>query len=145
MRLLEFCKLRFKFYKAKGVKLMKKFISFLVCLIICLSFVACGSKNIEVKYYMDTNVPTFTCITGIEKSEIKEDTPITGVDTYVYKGCSESDYNDYVYYLKNELGFTELEANDDYPFISVELDEQNAIIDYSGLDEGVVRVTPYIN
>jgi hypothetical protein len=36
-------------------------------------------------------------------------------------------------------------TNDDYPFISVELDEQNAIIDYSGLDEGVVRVTPYIN
>jgi hypothetical protein len=124
---------------------MKKFVSFLVCLIICLSFVACGSKNVEVKYYMDTNVPTFTCITGIEKSETKEDYVTSGVNTYVYEGCSETDYNDYVDYLKNELGYVELEANDDYPFITLELDEQNALIDYSKIDDGVIGVTPYKN
>jgi hypothetical protein len=94
---------------------------------------------------VDTNVPTFTCITGIEKSSVKEDNPIDGVNTYVYEGCDESDYNDYVNYLKTELGFVELEATDDYPFISVELGEQNAIIDYSDISVGTIRVTPYVN
>lgn len=128
---------------------MKKLISSVLVLCMCiLSLCACGKekeKEIVIKYYMDTHVPTFTCITEIEKDSIQENMPVNGIDMYTYKGCTQEDMDKYTNYLKTNLSFVELEANDDYPFFTLEAEEQNVIIDYSKLEEGIINITPYIN
>lgn len=91
---------------------MKKILALLLLCTFCLSLIACNS--VEVEYYINTNVPTFTCVTGIEVSEKEEFS-----SGYAYTYNCDSKKQDklaekYIKYLKKDCGFAVVESDDGY-------------------------------
>ena len=119
---------------------MKKFIAVFLALI-CLCLSACDSVDLE--YYSNTNVPTFTCVTKIEASE-KNYLSSVGAYVYVYH-CKEEKQeqfiNKYIDYLKKEQGYTVVESDDGYQMITLAKDNAGVII--SVADSQTVHVMPY--
>lgn len=77
---------------------MKKIIV-LVSFALCILLVSCGITPV---FYKNTSIPTFTCVTGIEASEQRE-------NLYIYScmgdNCEEL-AEEYMNYLENEHGFS---------------------------------------
>ena len=109
---------------------------------ILLIFQLSACKTIEPVYYTDSNVPTFTCVTGIEASK-RTYFPSAKSYIYVYL-CSDSEKSasKYMDYLKKDHGFTILESNDNYDnMITLVKDNSGVIVTVASETE--VDVIPY--
>ena len=118
---------------------MRKLICLLALIVIILP--SCGAKKtIEVVYYIDTNVPTFTCVTGIEGT--RRDTDDIKIYTYKCDKSKTSELADeYMNYLKEEHSYTVVESNDDYEYITLVKEGNGVIVDAS--TEGEIEIVPY--
>lgn len=86
---------------------MKKCLVLCVVLVLGISLTAC--ESVELEYYADTTVPTFTCVTGIEVSERNY---TAGVYIYSYYCDDSEEYvSEYIDYLKTQ-GFVVEQADD---------------------------------
>lgn len=113
---------------------MKKVLFFALIITCCLSLLACNS--IEVEYYINTNIPTFTCVTGVESTDKQS---FSGTTIYEYK-CDSSKrdkYLDkYMDYLKEECGFTVVDSDDEYEsMITLVNGKDGVIVDISSSDK----------
>lgn len=119
---------------------MKKIIAFLL-LIVCFILSACSSVDLE--YYMDTNVPTFTCVTKIEASK-KDYVSSTGTYVYVYS-CDSSEQDKYITqytdYLKKEHNFAVVESNDNYDMVTLAKEGAGVLISIA--DSQTIHIMPY--
>lgn len=92
---------------------MKKILAITLLFALCASFIACGS--IEVEYYTNTNVPTFTCVTGIDGYLSQNSEP--GMRIYTYD-CADSKKaslaKKYIQYLKSKQGYTSVLSDDGF-------------------------------
>ena len=122
---------------------MIKTLKFLILLflvgVLSLQFVACN--NIKVAYYLGTDVPTFTCVTGIEKTStgyMEDGTPYYKYVTSKSEKCADK----YIDYLINEQGFTELESGmEKYSITMLIKGAYGVLIDQS--EDNTVKVMPY--
>lgn len=119
---------------------MKKILAITLLLALCASFIACGS--IEVEYYTSTNVPTFTCVTGIEGYLSPNSEPSMRIYTY---DCADSKKESlakkYIQYLKSKQGYTSVSSDDDYGFVTLANDDWGVIVDTT--QSGAVNILPY--
>lgn len=117
----------------------KKIYRLLILMLLVLSTVACGSKKkIDVVFYNNSNVPTFTCVTGIEVSD--ETILSNGVKAYIYD-CSEKDMNKYMKYLKEEQNFASVDSNDGLPIYTLaKSNDTRVILTYT---DGKLYISPY--
>ena len=117
---------------------MKKVLSLLILITLMLSIVACG---VELEYYSDTNIPTFTCVTDVE---VKKTTSSSAGKIYNYNcpdNKKESLAKKYMNYLKNKAGYAVVDAEDSYDFITLAKEGWGVIVDSTG--ENTIRVLPY--
>jgi len=114
---------------------MKK-LSFVLAVALLFLFVSCG---IEMEYYSNTSVPTFTCVTGITGSKKSGE-----LDIYTYS-CDEtkkeSTAKKYMNYLKNKCDFVVVSNEDEYDFVTLAKDGWGVIIDTTS--DGAINIMPY--
>lgn len=125
--------------KAKTV-LLKMSLLALVLITICLPLLSC--KSVSISYYLNTNVPTFTCVTGISASDKSY---LSSIDCYEYSytvpsGKLSKYKKEYMDFLKKN-GFAEVESNDSYDFITLANAGDGVIIRESG--STTIGVMPY--
>lgn len=112
----------------------------LLLLALCASFVACGS--IEVEYYTNTDIPTFTCVTGVDGYLSSQST--SSMRIYVYD-CAENQKEKlakkYIQYLKNEQGYASVSSDDGYDFVTLAKGNWGVIVDTN--QTAAVQVLPY--
>ncbi len=96
----------------------------------------------EVVYYENSNIPTFTCVTGIEQKK-KESS--NGLNIYYYDGYT-NDLDEYVEYLK-ENGFAEVAVEDGYDYLKTLAKDSSTrvLVDYHEAEKGQVGIMPYKN
>lgn len=119
---------------------MKRILSVvLVAVVVCL-FVACGS--IEVEYYSNTEVPTFTCVTDVECAEEIESFVMS---SYVYscdENKKESLAEKYVNYLKKECGYVQEEADSVYDYAVKLVNGDSSVYIFFNMDNDKITVMP---
>lgn len=116
-------------------------ISLIICVCI-LTLFACNSVDLE--YYINTDIPTFTCVTGLEVSSKEY---LSSVDCYAYTYKCDSKNQDkqvdkYIKYLKSEHGYAIVESDDDYSYMTT-LAKGNDGILISVYDSDEITVLPY--
>lgn len=115
---------------------MKKILTLFLVTAMCFWLVACG---VEIEYYVNTNVPTFTCVTGITGSRKSGE-----LDIYTYSCDDEKKQataNKYMKYLKNNCAFAVVSSEDNYDFITLAKDGWGVIIDTTPDDK--INIMPY--
>lgn len=98
---------------------MKRICAVLLFVLTILVMTSCG-KKIEVEYYDKTEIPTFTCVTGIEADQISDETGFSWYRYYMeddkyedakligeYEELMNKKLKEYVRFLKKN-GFKEL-------------------------------------
>ena len=119
---------------------MKKIVV-LILLMGCLMHTACHS--VELEYYVNTSVPTFTCVTEVNAST-KEYLSSAGSYVYVYyceEGKQDKYIDKYIDYLKTEHNFAVVESDDSYQMITLAKEGAGVII--SKVDSQKIHILPY--
>lgn len=122
------------------MKKLTKILATILFLSICALSIACGS--IEVEYYTSTNVPTFTCVTGIDGYL----SPNSGPNIHIYTyDCADSKKEalakKYIQYLKSKHGYASVSYDKDYGFVTLVNDDWAVIVDTT--PNGAVEILPY--
>ena len=113
---------------------MKKTIISLVAALLCVVLISCG---IEPSFYIDTDVPTFTCVTGIEATK-----KANNIYEYSCKsGEGDKLIKEYTDYLKKDHGFTTVDADDGYDMITLVKGNYGVVI--ALYDSTTINVLPY--
>ena len=122
------------------MKYLQKILAVVCLFALCASFIACGST--EVEYYTNTNVTTFTCVTGIDGYLSQNSEP--GMRIYTYD-CADSKKESlakkYIRYLKSKQGYTSVSSDDDYAFVTLANDDWGVVVDTT--QSGAVNILPY--
>lgn len=111
----------------------------LTAMFVCFTFVSCSM--VDLRYYTNTNVPTFTCVTNVEVSETSN---VAGFTCYTYEVSAwraDSLMNKYIKYLQKQ-DFVIVDSSDGYENMVTLAKGQSGVI-VSKADSDIINVLPY--